>query len=215
MIRRTKALLDLPCRDNKLLRVPLSHEEQEYYRRIEQPVVEMLDRTTSSGSHVSVPWMTAIQQINKLRLICNMEVVGPSPMNLLSVSRIDDSTAVMSTRYLMEGELCVQCCQSVEASALGQGLLSAVKTQFYYSACNNFYCAECAALLQYQSPKPCTCLQPQLCRLKPLALSLSTPRLTPTDGLSPSSMDYDQSNSISSKVWALIAQIRSRPGEKQ
>jgi hypothetical protein len=215
MIRRTKAILNLPCRDNKLLRVPFSHEEQEYYRRIEQPVVDMLDRTTSNGSHINVPWMTAIQQINKLRLICNMGSVGPSPLSRPSPRGNDDSTAVMSTRYLMGGELCIQCFQSVEESTLGQGLLSATQTQVYFSVCNNFYCAECAALLQYHSPSPCTCMQPQPCRLSPLAPSLSTPRLTPTDGLSPSSIDCDQNNSISSKVWALISQIRSRPGEKQ
>ncbi|EMD70133.1 hypothetical protein GGP41_000272 [Bipolaris sorokiniana] len=35
MIRRTKAILDLPSRDNKLIRVPFSHEEEKHYRQIE------------------------------------------------------------------------------------------------------------------------------------------------------------------------------------
>ncbi|KAF7449421.1 HepA Superfamily II DNA-RNA helicase- SNF2 family [Pyrenophora tritici-repentis] len=51
MIRRTKAILDLPSRDDKLMRVPFSHEEEEHYRQIEQPVVDMLDRTTEKCVH--------------------------------------------------------------------------------------------------------------------------------------------------------------------
>lgn len=215
MMRRTKAILDLPCRDDKLLRVPFSHEEKDYYRRIEQPVVDMLDRTTSGGSHANVPWMTAIQQINKLRLICNLGAFVPSLSSLPNPMNNNDSTSIMSTRYLMGGEVCVQCFQPVEASALGFGLLSTTQIQAYYSTCSSFYCADCAVLLQYRSPDPCACMQPQPCQLSPLAPFLSTPMLTPTDELSPSSMECDPSNDISSKVWALISQIKSRPEEKQ
>ncbi|KAJ5064931.1 SNF2 family N-terminal domain-containing protein [Bipolaris maydis] len=49
MIRRTKAILDLPSRDDKLIRVPFSHEEEKHYRQIEQPVVDMLDHQQTSS----------------------------------------------------------------------------------------------------------------------------------------------------------------------
>ncbi|OAL07654.1 hypothetical protein IQ06DRAFT_13635 [Phaeosphaeriaceae sp. SRC1lsM3a] len=212
MMRRTKAILDLPRRDDKLIHVPFSHEEKEQYHQIEQPVVDMLDRTTKSGSHANVPWMTAIQQINKLRLICNLGVFVSQPSSLLHPISGNDSTSVMHTRFLMGGESCIQCLQPVDASTSRYGLLNTTQTQVYYSACNNFYCTDCAALLRYRSPDRCSCNQP--CQLSPLATFLPTPRLSPTDYLSPSSMEGDQSNDISSKVWALISQIRSRPQEK-
>ncbi|KAJ6200143.1 SNF2 family N-terminal domain-containing protein [Bipolaris maydis] len=169
MIRRTKAILDLPSRDDKLIRVPFSHEEEKHYRQIEQPVVDMLDRATESGC-----------QTNR--------------------------TDLMNARYLMGGELCAQCLQPVEASVSGDGLRD---------ACSIFYCAECSALLRYQSPDPCECTeQPRPCQIRPLASFLPTPRLTPVGDLSPLPMEWDHTNDISSKVWTLVSQIRSCPNEK-
>jgi hypothetical protein len=217
MIRRTKAVLDLPSRDDRLMRVPFSKEEQEYYRRIEQPVVDMLDRTTESGNQTNVPWMTTIQQINRLRLVCNLGVFVPSQSICFpQPGSMDERTSVMNARYSMAGDSCAQCLQPVEASTLGSGLRDTTQTQVYYSACCRFYCADCSALLHYQSPDPCACVeQPQPCQLRLFVSFLSTPRLTPTDDLSPSSMEWDHADDISSKVWALVSQIRSCPQEKQ
>jgi hypothetical protein len=217
MIRRTKAILDLPSRDNILMRVPFSHEEKELYSRIEQPVVDMLDRTTESGSQTNVPWTTAIQQINKLRLVCNLGVFTPSHSIYLPQSRIiDKRTSVMSARYSMGGELRSRCLQPFEASRFSSGLRDTTQPQVYYSACSRFYCADCSALLEHRSPDPCACMeQSRPCQLHVLASILPSPRLTPTDDLSPSSTEWDHTNNISSKVWALVAQIRACPQEKQ
>lgn len=217
MIRRTKAILDLPIRDDKLIRVPFSHEEEKYYHQIKQPVINILDRATESGCQTNVPWMTAIQQINKLRLVCNLGISTPSQSRHLPQSgSIDERTALMNARYSMGGELCAQCLQPVEAPASGDGLRDATRPQVYLSACSVFYCADCSALLRYQSPDPCECIkQLQPCQIRPLASFLPTPRLTPVDDLSPSSMEWDHSNDISSKVWTLVSQIKSCPNEKQ
>jgi hypothetical protein len=217
MIRRTKAILDLPSRDDRLMRVPFSHEEEKHYRQIEQPVVEILDRTTNNSSQPHVPWMTAIQQINKLRLVCNLGVFVPPQSSCFPHARnTDETVSVMNARYSMDGGSCELCLQPVETSAHGSELRDTTQQQIYYSACSKFYCAGCAAALQYQSPDPCACMeQLQPCQLRPLASFLPTPRLTPTDDLSPSSMDWDRTNEISSKVWALVSQIRSHPQEKQ
>jgi len=217
MIRRTKAILDLPSKDDRLVRVPFNHEEERHYRQIEQPVMDMLDRNTGDDSQTQVPWMTAIQQINKLRLICNLGVFIPSQFDCTSQpGNLDDKTTVMNARFSMDGGSCELCSQPVETSALGSSLRDITQPQVYYSACSKFYCAECSASLQYRSPEPCACIeQPRQCQLRLLASFLATPSLTPTDSLSPSSMDWDYSNEVSSKVWALFSQIKSRPQEKQ
>lgn len=180
------------------MHVPFFHEEKEHYRRIEQPLVDMLDRTTRSGSHANVPWMIAIQQINKLRLICDLGVFVSPPSTLLHPISSDDSTSLMNTRFLVGGKSCTQCLQPVDASMSGYKLLNTTQTQVYYSACNNFYCTDCAALLRYRFPDRCVCNQP--CQLSLLATFLPTPRLSPTDKLSPSYIEGDQSNDISSKI---------------
>jgi hypothetical protein len=217
MIRRTKAILDLPSHNNRLIRVPFSDEEKEHYRRIEQPVMDMLDRSNASGDQTNVTWMTAIQQINKLRLVCNLGVFVPLQSSCpAQAGIIDESTSVMNARFSMSAELCAQCLQPLEASTCDSGLRDIAQPQTFHSACSRFYCADCAALLEYQSPDPCACMeQAQPCQLRPLTSFLPTPRLTPVDNLSPSSMDWDRTTDISSKVWALVAQIRSCPQEKQ
>jgi hypothetical protein len=217
MIRRTKAILDLPSKDDRLMRVPFNHEEENHYRQIEQPVMEMLDRSTESGSQTQVPWMTAIQQINKLRLVCNLGVFIPSQPSVFPQSgNFDDKTSVMNARFSMDGGSCELCLQPVDTSALGSGLQDCTQPQVYYSSCSKFYCAECSVQLHYRSPDPCVCIeQSQPCQLRPLVSFLVTPSLTPTDSLSPSSMGWDYINDVSSKVWALVSQIRKFPQEKQ
>ncbi|CAN9168432.1 unnamed protein product [Alternaria alternata] len=213
MIRRTKAMLNLPSVDDQLKKVAFSYEERRYYRQIERPVVDMLDRKTEGGGHAHVPWTTAIQQINKLRLVCNLGVFG----SYSEVENVEDETSVMSARYSMAGGLCEMCSQEIETSSMSSGLLrDMTKAQVYYSACSQFYCATCAEGLGYRSPDPCACTgQSQSCQLRPLASVLPTPRLTPTDGLSPYTMGLGHTSSVSSKVCALISQITSRPQEKQ
>lgn len=212
MICRTKAVLNLPSVDDQLLNVPFSHEERNYYRQIEQPVVEMLDRRTESGGHAHVPWMTAIQQINKLRRICNLGVFScfSQPEN------VEEKTSVMNARYSIDGGLCQVCSQPIEASAMKSGLRDTTQPQVYYSACSKFYCAKCADDLSCRSPDQCACTgQSQSCQLRPLASVPPSPRLTPNDGLSPSLAGLGHTSSVLSKVWALISQIRSHPQEKQ
>jgi hypothetical protein len=320
MLRRTKAVLDLPIRDDKLMRVSFSHDEMKHYRRIEQPVMDMLDRTAGTGSQTQVLWMTAIQQVNKLRLVCNLGLFVPSessyfpqpgdtekkrammkyrpyilggglceqcmepveatsfgcdtrdamqpqvyysacgkfycaacsarlqhlppkpcactknprlcqllplvfsssapsirlPGSLLQPNNLNDRTSVMKARSSMDGGSCELCLQPVETSPPGSGLRDLAQPQVYYSACSKFYCSECSVHLQYRSAEPCACIeQPRPCRLRPLASFLATSSLTPPSSLQLSSMDWDYANDISSKVWALVSQIRSCPQEKQ
>jgi hypothetical protein len=173
----------------------------------------MLDRKTEGSSHAHVPWTTAIQQINKLRLVCNLGVSS----SYFELENVEEETSVMSARYSMAGGLCEMCSQEIETSSMSNGLLrDMTKAQVYYSACSKFYCATCAEGLGCRSPNPCACTgQSQSCQLRPLASVLPTPRLTPTDVLSPSSMGLNHTSDVSSKVSALISQIRLRPQEKQ
>lgn len=216
MIRRTKAILDLPRREDKIIRLPFCVSEEEYYRRVEQPVVDMLDRITEGHNH-HVPWMTAIQQINKLRLICNMGCFVPSSQpEVIPIAGNDEISAELAVRLSLGGEVCFNCEQSIEISNVGHELESSMGLKVYHSFCSRFYCSDCADVLRHQTSQPCGCINRQRpCILQPLKTFLPTPRLTPTGSAPASPMDTDDADQISSKVWALIRQIRSCPDEKQ
>ncbi|KAL9065696.1 MAG: hypothetical protein Q9157_007391 [Trypethelium eluteriae] len=75
MIRRSKnSTVELPPRDDQIIRVPFSPEEKAYYRKIEQPVVELLDDASKTRYGTGGVWLNAIQQIQRLRLACNLGV---------------------------------------------------------------------------------------------------------------------------------------------
>jgi len=217
MIRRTKAMLVLPSRHDHLIRVPFSREEDRHYRETEQPIMDMLTHTTGAGSQAHVPWMTAIQQINKLRLLCNLGFFTPPQADGVSeLSNPDDKTSVIGTRFSMEGGSCEMCLQPIETSILDSGLRDPAEQRAYYSDCSKLYCAECSASLQYRSPDPCACVEEtRSCQLHSLSSFLPFSGLTPIASTSPSSKNRDYSNDVSSKIWTLVSQIRSRPEEKQ
>ncbi len=216
MIRRTKGILQLPRRDDKIMRLSFDHEEAEHYRGVEKPVVEMLDQVTGDNRCSNMTWTTAIQQINKLRLVCNLGIFVPSHNPTLNQSgRIDRMLGTLAARVSM-GESCEQCLQPVDSYLAGDGLEGSAASTIYYSACNRLFCSACSVMLRYQAPQPCACAAAQAsCPLRPLLSLVPTPRLTPTRELSPSAIGVNNILQISSKIRALISQIKAHPTEKK
>jgi SWI/SNF-related matrix-associated actin-dependent regulator of chromatin subfamily A3 len=219
MLRRTKAILDLPSRDDQIVRLSFNYLEKEHYRRVEQPVAEMLDNRTEEESHnTSNSWLHIIQQINKLRLVCNLGTFIPD-RQLDLVQRPEGNQgalSILAARLSMGGEMCGQCLQLIDSSPSGNELEVSVSHNAYYSACHRLFCADCSLLSRYQTPEPCACSNPSLsCPLRPLLPLLSTPALTPTRDSSPYQLDTDTTNQISSKVRAVVLQIKAHPKEKK
>jgi len=219
MIRRTKAILDLPSRDDQIIRLSFNHLEEEHYRRVERPVAEMLDNSAEEESHnTSNSWLHVIQQINKLRLVCNLGTFIPSrQLGLVQQPEgSEGALSILAARLSMGGETCGQCLQPIELSPSGNELEGSMSPNVYYSACHRVFCADCSLLSQYQAPEPCACSnRSPSCSLRPLLPLLSTPRLTLTGDYSPSRMETHTTSQISSKVRAVISQIKAHPKEKK
>jgi hypothetical protein len=216
MIRRTKAILDLPRRVDKIMRIPFDEQEKERYRQIERPTIDMLDRTTDENKSSGASWTTTIQQINKLRLVCNLGTyVSPCHPDPIRPEN-DDRLAILGARFSMGGENCAHCLQSIESLSSEADLGHESSPTVFYSSCSQFFCAECSGLLKCQTPRPCGCTdQSRSCSLRPLTPFVHTPRLTPSVESSPSTSDTDAACRISTKVRALISQIKSHINEKQ
>lgn len=208
MIRRTKAILDLPARNDKVLWISFDVQEEERYRSVEQPVIESLEQSPGES------WPNAIQQINKLRLICNLGLFAPQRSKQEQATALDGS--LQSTLYarLSLGEgLCAQC---LGPSLADDGLGATMSSNAYYSACSFIYCAACTQLLGFRSPSPCGCTsEPIPCPLLLLPSSIRTPQLTPTRDNTPGASPIGKDIRVSSKVRALIQQIKDFPAEKQ
>ena len=218
MIRRTKSILKLPRREDKIIRLSFDRLEEEHYRQVEQPVFEMLKGAVEDEKRNSRSlWLHAIQQINKLRLICNLGTFTPSQQPGLIQSEGNQHTIeFLAARLSMGGETCGQCLQFIDALPSGNELEGSASSNVYYSACHRLFCSGCSALLRYQAPEPCVCIDSTAsCPLLPLLPSPLTPRLTPTGDSFSFGTEMDNIYQISSKVRAVISQIKAHPTEKK
>lgn len=177
----------------------------------------MLDQSTGEKSNPSNLWMNAIQQINKLRLVCNLGTFVPSRHpGLIQSGGSDCKPAVLAIRLSMGGEICWQCLEPISSSPVGDELIGSKSSSVYYSVCNRLFCSGCSILLRYQTPEPCACTEhPPSCPLLPLLPFVATPKLEPTRDSPLSQTETDNTSYISSKVRALVLQIKAHPTEKK
>lgn len=68
---RTKHIIDLPKRKDKIHYLDLSGEEQEFYDMVEGRTVQKLDEALSSNPLAPGKYLNALEWLNELRLICN------------------------------------------------------------------------------------------------------------------------------------------------
>lgn len=215
MLRRLKTTIVLPERRDKVVRIPFSREEEAHYRRIERPVKEMLDDATQTNSSGTTGlWVSAIQQINKLRIACNLGLATANSQNCrppapfwLNLADDDLTQKVIATRVSMGEASCEQCLQLIDLPV-------------YYSRCGRLYCAACATLLSSQILTPCPCGSAVPCSLQPFLSApaiITTPYLTPPSETSafPSDVEGCEIDDASSKVRALVSDIRSNLVEKR
>ena len=210
MIRRTKAILDLPARTDTVLRIPFDLKEEEHYRCAEQPVIQSLDKTAGG----SLP--NAIQLINKLRLICNLGLYAPQRSEPSQATTLGGSLQeTLATRLSLGEDTCILCLGPVSLPSTDNELGVTTSSNTYYSECGLLYCAACAKSSDFRSPNPCGCRGKTSCHLQPLPSSIRTPQLTPTRDTTPDASFFDNDPRVSSKVRALIQQIQAYPAEKQ
>ncbi|KAF2235058.1 hypothetical protein EV356DRAFT_445723 [Viridothelium virens] len=220
MIRRLKnSTVELPPRDDQIIRVPFSPEEKAYYRKIEQPVVELLDDASKTRYGTGGVWLNAIQQIQRLRLACNLGVGKRSSHPTRTRSNImggDMTLEVLGARLSMGAIFCEHCLQAVnvsEADAFSDGLT--VSPTVYYTSCLRTFCSSCANILHFDFAGPCACgPRATPCTLRPLLWSQLTPRLTSNESsMSPEPSEY-QTKQVSSKVKTVVSNIQANPAEK-
>lgn len=216
MIRRTKAILELPSREDKIIKLSFDEQEEKHYRQIERPVTEMFDGTSEEDSGSRGSWLSIIQQINKLRLVCNLGTFVPSCQPTIRSRGSDPTLAMFAARFSVGGEVCEQCLQVIESSTSESEVDGLMSCTAYVSACYRLFCASCANLLRYQTPESCSCTdQPTSCPLRPTLPLASTPGLTPSDDPSSPLSGTDDGDQTSSKVREVISRIMRYSGEKQ
>lgn len=221
MIRRSKEnTIELPPRHDKVVRIRFTPDEKVHYRKIEQPVVTMLDDAIGTQKGMGGLWVNAIQQINKLRIACNLGIFTASsqPMQVQPKLKDKDLTLeILATRLSMGDNACEQCLQVIVSS--DSNLCSErrnISPNAYYSSCRRLFCVSCARLFRFKSPAPCGCgARASPCPLQPLPSTQLTPRVTPIESSASPKLLQHEAPRMSSKVRALVSEIQANPTEKR
>jgi hypothetical protein len=70
-LRRTKAIIELPPREDLVYNLDFDSEERQYYEAHKTRAIELLDDAVSSKHAESGHYIKVLQELNELRMFCN------------------------------------------------------------------------------------------------------------------------------------------------
>jgi SWI/SNF-related matrix-associated actin-dependent regulator of chromatin subfamily A3 len=97
LLRRTQGIVDLPSRTDLKFTLKLSHHEQEHYSAVESSVTSTLDAAIDDPDHAANTFASIIQQINELRLICNLGTHRKPKKSILPNTIVWDQRTTLSS----------------------------------------------------------------------------------------------------------------------
>ncbi|KAG9380953.1 DNA repair protein rad5 [Pyrenophora tritici-repentis] len=119
LLRRTQGVVDLPPRTDLRYTLKFNHHEREHYNMVQSNVVSKIDAAIS-GSSVATTFTSIIQQINELRLVCNLGTHRRARNSILPTSTIwDKRTAqkALTTLATTEKVVCTRCTLDLDATS--------------------------------------------------------------------------------------------------
>jgi SNF2 family DNA or RNA helicase len=216
LLRRAKGTINLPPRRDFLLPIQFSHEERKFYNELREQTIIKIDETlhNSSGTSRIGGYVSVLQQIESLRLFCNLGLHYHSRREKALQS--SDWCKIAQSTFNSESEMhaitCLKCSSIFDVS---ESLLHDSRTRQapLFFSCLRLMCAECVSETRAPSREP-TCEHRPSC---PVA-TVSTGS-TVLEEVSESIMSVAQPgptfNSLPSKVEALIKDLKTVPPDVQ
>ncbi|PMD50139.1 uncharacterized protein K444DRAFT_546687 [Hyaloscypha bicolor E] len=220
LLRRPKETINLPPRRDLKCVVEFNVDERALYDEIKSRTIANFKETTPQGTDRSnsTTCVNIIQQINSLRMICNM--------GLQYHSRYDNTAAEVGSEgqikwaevaqqafdfQLEVGSIICQFCSS--SLDVTETLLSEPETQTQprFSECLRFICSECTQRL-HRGSKPISCGHTTSHTTAPV----STSRTEPEEAAPPIPLMEDYQTSLinlPSKVTSLVTQLQTQQAD--
>ncbi|KAI8947306.1 hypothetical protein F4801DRAFT_561360 [Xylaria longipes] len=211
MIRRPKSVIVLPTRQDLIKEVDFSADERQEYQKVEASFQKVACNADEFSSEAQGS-MSAIQLINKLRLVCNLGVCSTArtlpigeQTNLTTPEIEDSAETIIASEVALGSAGCEECHEIIDI--LDTGITTGIAPYAYYSQCCRLYCSRCVTSSDYQTTKKGYCCDKLLCLLRPLSSKLV--RKTRNDEL-PTDMYCTET----SKIRALVQGVLSGLPEK-
>jgi SWI/SNF-related matrix-associated actin-dependent regulator of chromatin subfamily A3 len=213
LLRRIKGSVQLPQRTDLRLTLQLSEEERQHYAKAENKVAKSIDAVL--GANISAPFnvCSIIQQINELRLICNLGIYRkrPDPVALVDNTTWNTRIAQRAMNALTAtNEICCNSCGERQDSTRYDDSLGAnlYVTRLWMFSCMSVVCETC---MKRNTSTRCSCMRSCLA-----AVVTHTPGMTDSGISSPVEWPSDAEEVLPTKVNALVADLlKQAPGTKR
>lgn len=204
-------------RSEEVVRLRFTPQEKAHYERIEEITAEILETEMDELEPSTSCWLTALQQIHSLRLVCNLGVcgaLGKLAPELSTFSAGNDTLQLLNARLMMGDPSCQHCSMIFDLPQAASHF--DVHEPAYYSNCYKFFCATCATIFKFNAPKPCDCGTPNAaCTLQPIPLQHLAPALSPMRKSMSPSPGAQSRPYMSTKVCALMSDISRHLDKKR
>ncbi|KAL8327367.1 hypothetical protein RB597_003610 [Gaeumannomyces tritici] len=221
VLRRSKTVIQLPNRTDLKVPVEFSAEERKLYDDLKEQTLARIEEAYEGGDGrpASMSYITVLQRINALRVVCDLGLNYNSRHNITDGASISDWKSVAQLAFDHRREMYpVACAFCGASSSLATAAFDdgdggpAAATGPWYARCFSFVCGDCARHAGSRG-QPVTCKHSPEHDIARVALGWRTLE----DSFRPSGMlDNAMADChLSSKVGALISQLLSLPAESK
>ncbi|KAF4967629.1 hypothetical protein FSARC_4824 [Fusarium sarcochroum] len=209
LLRRDKGTVSLPPRRDLQCPVDFSSEERALYDKLRHQAIINIDEALkrNSDSSRSGAYVNVLQQIESLRLVCNLGLhyhtrhakVSQGTQEVEKWTNIAQST--FNLQRDMEPMVCRQCSSTLEITETFLEDPAAMDQRPLFFSCLAFICADCA----HRPRQSAGCGHSPCCAVGPVSTSGRSLESSLPD------MQPQLNMGLPSKIEALIADIRALP----
>ncbi|KAK4144470.1 SNF2 family N-terminal domain-containing protein [Dichotomopilus funicola] len=220
LLRRSKATISLPARRDMTCAVDFSREERATYDEAREQTITKIDEAlhaSSESSRASV-YVNVLQQIESLRLICDLGLHYHTRRNRTaqSASASDEWAAAAQQTFNIQREMGhIVCLQCSSTTSLTESLLedshdpSSSRQQPQFFRCLRFACGECVQKLQ-RAKQVLGCGHKPSCLVAPVSVNHSFMEVVPATVSDAASAPQ---TALPSKIQALVTDIKAAPAD--
>ncbi|RYC58778.1 hypothetical protein CHU98_g7434 [Xylaria longipes] len=153
MIRRPKSVIVLPTRQDLIKEVDFSADERQEYQKVEASFQKVACNADEFSSEAQGS-MSAIQLINKLRLVCNLGVCSTArtlpigeQTNLTTPEIEDSAETIIASEVALGSAGCEECHEIIDI--LDTGITTGIAPYAYYSQCCRLYCSSLSVVFSF------------------------------------------------------------------
>lgn len=215
---RTKAIIDLPKREDLIRYLKFSPEEEDCYNKAKERTIRKIDAALCSNPLQSSQYLNALQWLNELRLLCNHGLVHSNREvnKIVSVTPHETQTWNKSTAnkafetIVCANEAICSVCGNVLSDGAGEGSNSE-NPRPYLAKCLTLTCGSCIKDSPSGQPVP-TCSHLPLCK----SVEVSWTPDVPFDTGRGKTLPVIPEEHISTKLRTLMVDLQTCPqGEKR